>query len=317
MKKPSLIFVASENMNKIMQLIFLLMANTYLISQEITFINQDEISSFSLIDDTETELEQSLFVRVEGGYAFGEFIGLKHNYGELGLFSALKTNDQRYFISDIRGYLLDNGNWASSLGFGARFQNEDSARIIGANLYYDFRETRFSDFHRVGFGLESLGECFDFRINGYLPVNGNTKKSHNHRFNYGDNFLLSYQQKEYVFKGLDAEVGCYLYRLCNFSLYGAAGPYYYNHKKSDEIFGGQARVELNWKNFVGLRVSVSHDNKFHTQAQGKVMVSFPLSDLFYCGCSNILNSCQNNFIRPVERNNIMFTKHSCDYKWNW
>jgi hypothetical protein len=299
-------------MNKILWLACFLLSSPFLMSQEIVCDDDASHEMFS----TPNQEEFSPYCRLEAGYAFGRFIGLKQNYAELGLFSIVKADRRWYFLSDLRGYMLEDEDGAGSFGGGIRCPTRSNA-IFGANLYYDFRKDQRVLLQRVGAGLEYLSCCFDFRLNGYFPVYGDTKCSRRHVYNdYIGNYFASSTRINYIFTGFDAEIGSCFYQNCGYWLYGAIGPYYYRHKQIREIYGGQARLELNWKDYLYSRVSVSYDNKFHTNVQGKVMISIPLSDIFYCGCA-LLEWCQPNLYRPIERNGVIFVDPCCNYTWNW
>jgi hypothetical protein len=58
----------------------------------------------------------------------------------------------------------------------------------------------------------------------------------------------------------DAEIGLPLLSYCDFSLYGAAGPYYYTLSHQENFWGGHGRLELNWKSILSLQIQISYDN---------------------------------------------------------
>ena len=109
--------------------------------------------------------------RAECAYAAGQFIGLKEGYGELGFLLAPDEMTAYQPLADLKVYWLDNGRFASSLGFGLRWWNQYTPRIWGANIFYDYRSEDVGNFNRIGLGLELLGDWLDYRLNVYLPVN--------------------------------------------------------------------------------------------------------------------------------------------------
>ena len=66
---------------------------------------------------------------------------------------------------DLRGHVFNDGKFAANAGLGFRYL---TSRIWGINAYYDYRNTRRMHYNQVSLGLESLGERWDFRANGYL-----------------------------------------------------------------------------------------------------------------------------------------------------
>ena len=72
--------------------------------------------------------------------------------------------------------LLDNdAQLGGNILLGYRAFNPELNRSFGGYIGYDKRDTGDSTFHQIGLGLESLGEIWDFRLNGYLPV-GDTRQ---------------------------------------------------------------------------------------------------------------------------------------------
>ena len=256
--------------------------------------------------------------RLEAGYTCGRFIGLKHSYAELGLFISPALSNGLRPIADLRVYRITESRWAASMGLGLRRCDDCTYRVQGVNLYYDFRDGCYGGFHRMGVGLESLGRCVDFRINGYLPVGGSAHYGKKHVFDkYIGGFRAVCHEKQFVFVGIDAEIGWRIYRLCGFSLYGAVGPYFYHQKRYTNIYGGQARLELHWKKYLRLQVSVSDDNKYGTNVQGKFILAVPFSSLLSGVYSNLVDPCRDLMQEPVRRNGVMFTERCSDYRQNW
>ena len=97
-------------------------------------------------------------------------LGINSGYTTLGLFAAIKDN----YFADFRFHLLDNGKYAFNIGGGARYLS--NSYILGANIYYDYRETSYKNYHQLGLGLEFLGCSYDIRANAYIPL-GSTRSS--------------------------------------------------------------------------------------------------------------------------------------------
>lgn len=271
--------------------------------------------------------------RLEAGYAFGKYIGIRHDYAEIGLFLPVTFSDQWVPFVDVRGYRFNNAKWAASSGIGVRAWGYDD-RIWGANLYYDYLEGQFQQrFHRLSLGVEWLGSCWDLRINGYFPLGNRFHHSKPVIFNYVANYIGTCRHTESaISQGFDAEIGMPLGCWCDISVYGGIGPYYYRtpHEKhswvgavgpfyyetlAESYWGGQARLEINWKSYVCLQVRTSYDRTNRWQAQGRILLSLPF-DIF-CGCSSFTDCCDRLITQPVQRNGIIFTDHCCSYTKNW
>lgn len=256
--------------------------------------------------------------RLEVAGAVGQFIGQKHNYVELGLFGGPAPMNDWFFFADVRGYWLERHHNAASAGGGVRMldRSTGSSRIWGANIYYDYMEGKHKGFNQIGVGLESLGACLDFRVNAYFPIESQAKSSSSHKHIYPGNFFWESREKEFSYKGVDGEVGYRFWQYCDFTLYGAAGPYYYHSKgPHHNIYGGQFRVEGRYLDYILLEGRFSDDNRYHAQFQGKLTLSLPLDRLIGCLCG--YDRCRAFFTQPVKRNGLAFFDHCCDAKWNW
>lgn len=256
-------------------------------------------------------------LRMDGGYTYGKFIGMKKSYAEAGVFIAPKHSRKTQNFFDARGYLIENGEGAASAGIGRRLWNTENCRILGANLYYDCRRVKRGFFNRIGVGLEYLGECFDVRVNGYFPLNHGTREGPKHVFNHFIGpFVETCQEKEFAYLGFDGEVGGPIWSDCSLDLYGAIGPYFYHHSERSAIYGGFARINLNVNDWLMLEARISSDTRYHTHAQGRVLLILPLDRLFSCYPIEC-NPCRDLLTQPVQRNGVIFTESCCSRFFNW
>lgn len=253
-------------------------------------------------------------MRVEAAGAVGQFIGQDKKYAEIGLFTGPAPFNDWFLFADLRGYWLQKNRPAASAGVGVRWLDSNSQRIWGGNVYYDYMEAKHGGFNQIGIGLESLGTCLDFRINGYLPLDHSKRSSFTNTF-YPGGFVYRSQENEFSYKGIDAEVGYHIWENCNFGVYGAVGPYYYHDKGLPNIYGGQLRLEFSFLDYIRLEGRFSDDNHYHAQVQGKLVVSIPLDELLSCFCEK--DRCRAFYSQPVRRNGLAFFKRCCNASWNW
>jgi hypothetical protein len=300
-------------MRQIKSLIFLALIEFFLIYSNFSYASLELQSAYY----KDCKCGDEWTVRIDGGYNYGEFIGMKRGYAELGLFVAPQHSNRVQNFFDATGYFIDNGEGAASIGVGRRLWDADSCRILGANIYYDFRHGRIGVFNRIGIGLESLGECVDFRINGYFPLNKGTRQKRLHTYHdFIGPYFETCQEKEFAYLGFDAEVGSPIWNDCLFDLYGAIGPYFYHHKEREGIYGGYARLSLSFDDWLILEGRVSSDNRFKTHVQGSLIISVPLYQFFSC-YSTGSNACREMLTQPVERNGLIFTDPCCSRTYNW
>lgn len=283
---------------------------------KIPAFDEPSIDSFTAKAAENLFLSDPWLVRITEGYSFGKFMGFKKNYGEIGLFFAPAALGDWQSFAEIRGYQIASHRRAVSVGVGMRLWDVNTSRVLGGNLYYDYQQASFDAFQRIGIGLESLGDRWDFRLNGYVLVNGSVKKGDLHVYHYLGGFMETCQQKQRAFRGLDAEIGYRLFDRGNFSIYSALGPYYYSFKHH-EFFGGYIRLQMNWLDNFIVEARVSQDKEFHTQYQGRILIQIPFDALFTYTFDHPATERQQLLKQPVQRNPQIPTKKSSYYKQNW
>lgn len=266
--------------------------------------------------------------RIEFGAAFGDYIGIRHGYSELGLFGMVKTPMDSYVFFEGRGFLLSHHDWVTSLGLGFRMPMcSPGPFILGANIYYDHLSSRLStegncdccilnplrrSFGSLGVGLEILSCFADFRVNAYIPVR--EKRTFDSHFTYPGGYFARLKTTHYIPSGVDAEISKRLNFCSCFYAVGAIGGFgYFNYK---EIYGPYARLEFGWGDYLSLQARYSYDRVFHSCGQGRIIFSLPLEQLARCfdACCNF---CFDPITQPVRRNYIPFTRKECCWDWNW
>lgn len=255
--------------------------------------------------------------QIEFGYNSGKFISIDKDYSEATLFVPLSLSNCYTSYFDARGYRFNDGKWAASTGVGIR-KNLNEFSALGINTYYDYRRGESKhNFHQIGLGFEWLNNCWDIRINGYLPISHKTQTWNFCIFDQlGDDFFATRRRIEYVYSGFDAEIGMPLFSYCDFNLYGAVGPYYYLHSHQNHLWGGSGRLELDWKSIFSFQIRMSYDRVYSTNIQGTIAVSFPLE--FVCsGLCRGNYGCHRLVSQQVRRNGIILTDNCCHWTWNW
>ncbi len=173
---------------------------------------------------------------------------------------------------DVRGHLFNNGEPAANAGIGLRHLE---ARIWGLNLYYDYRKTRRQHYNQVAIGFESLGEIWDFRANGYLPV-GRQKSSYYHsQFDsFAGHTMLVSRKREFAMGGINAEAGAHIDQIQDVPIYLAAGPYYLTGEGKN-AWGGEARISFDFFDYLRFEANTSYDTAFKWIGQAQLSVIIP------------------------------------------
>ncbi|MCB1107302.1 MAG: inverse autotransporter beta domain-containing protein [Chlamydiia bacterium] len=232
------------------------------------------LNSFALSTSEEDPCGYSSYpTRVTGRHIEGKGIGYDHGYTTLEVFlSNLAPRSDAWFpFVDLRGHVFNNGYMATNMGVGIRYLL--GSRIWGGNTYYDFRNTSYHSYHQIALGFESLGQIWDFRLNGYLPV-GNRYYYSSPRFKGFKNHNLIISRKIHAsMKGADFETGAHIQTFSNFPLYFAAGPYYIIGK-GNAAWGGKFRASVEIYKHVTFEASTSYDRIFKWIGQGQLSFNF-------------------------------------------
>ncbi|HEY9611649.1 beta strand repeat-containing protein [Allocoleopsis sp.] len=206
--------------------------------------------------------------------------GYQEPYFSLEGFAPLQQNPGSDIIF-LEGKLLffTDSNIGANLILGKRFYNSSQNGILGGYVSYDVRDTSNHLFHQIGAGFERLGDAWDLRINGYLPV-GNTREKVSESLSnpfFQQNYLLLNRttQFEAAMAGVDVESGGRLIRLGDGDLRGYAGVYYYSAQGSDSGFGVRGRLEARPTDTLRLGLSVQHDPTFDTKVVVSLGVNVP------------------------------------------
>jgi trimeric autotransporter adhesin len=70
-----------------------------------------------------------------------------------------------------------DGHIGGNLRLGYRRYLPSSNRVLGSYLGYDNRSTGLANFSQLGLGFETLGDVWDLRVNGYLPVGSSRQRT--------------------------------------------------------------------------------------------------------------------------------------------
>ncbi len=211
---------------------------------------------------------------------------------------------------DLRGHVFNNGQLAANVGIGIRRMNENL--VLGFNAYYDYRNAQRNHYNQVGFGLEMLGRRYDFRVNGYVPIDRNAVVPYLTEFaEFAGHEMIVLQQYQIAMKGAQAEAGVYFgkSRWCDF--YAAAGAYYFKGTIGPQTWGGKARFMATFKKYWTLELSNSYDKTFHNRFQCSLTFTLPLGGESFRKQTNNADYCDepdvlfSRMVQPVQRQEIV------------
>lgn len=207
--------------------------------------------------------------RVSARHVAGEGVGHTSSYSSLDWFLPLSAeSDSTMWFGDFRGLIFNDGEFGSNVGTGYRWFVEEHNRIYGINGYWDTRNDNSLLFNQIGIGVESLGQYFDVRANGYTPAVNDT---------YQHQFQNAYFQNNGLFipstvalSGMDAEAGVNLPSFSQISTSLFGGGYYYDSSQTIAAAGWRVRAEAAWRDAVVIGVSVQDDDLFGQTVSGMI-----------------------------------------------
>ncbi len=239
--------------------------------------------------------------------------GVGYNTGYTSLDYFLMTESSVEFLLDLRGHVFNNGKGAGNAGFGFRCPIKDEKYLVGANAFYDIRQSNGLLANQVGAGFEWLGKYVDFRTNGYLPV-GKKKDLETKEFEtFSGTSVLIKRKLKAALPCIDAEVGTPLPK----PFYFAVGGYYLFKQSESSLavgnaFGVKARAEVDIGRYVSLGFAITYDHIFKTRPQGYISINIPFEKQKCKKRSDdeLCHTYSRNLRRvPIMRNEIIPIQH--------
>ncbi len=190
---------------------------------------------------------------------------------------------------------VDNGGhfgWNLSLGYRGINQDEDGEddRLRGGYLGLDSHFTDESNFYQLAAGYESLGQDWDFRLNGYLPLGDRSRTVDSTTVEgvqtgtsgfVGNQLVLSaaggaqsIKRIEDSLGGFDAEVATQLSEWQGGELIGAVGGYLLSGKE-DTSLGGKLRLGATLASNFNAGIALQHDGIYDTRLSFSIGATFP------------------------------------------
>ena len=207
--------------------------------------------------------------RISARHVAGAGVGHTSGYSSLDWFLPLSAeSDSTMWFGDFRGLIFNDAEFGSNVGTGYRWFVEDQNRIYGINGYWDTRNDNSLLFNQAGIGVESLGQIFDFRANGYTPaVNDTYQHQLGNAYFLGNGLFLP---STAALSGMDAEAGVNFptFYQTSTSLFG--GGYYFDSNHSIAAAGWRVRAEAMFRDCVVVGVSIQDDELFGQTVNGMI-----------------------------------------------
>src|SRR5215831_16426829 len=180
----------------------------------------------------------------------GGMVGTR-SFGDVDFFLPLWQDQGSLLFGDLRGTFSAQPTEEGNFGLGYRTQISPDW-ILGGYGYFDIANSPNNNlFYQVTLGVELKSVDWDFRLNGYIPINpdgGNISNDSNPHIKISGNTIQmqTESQGEKALYGFDGEVG---WRVPIFPADGDfdvrvyAGGYYFTNSDVDTIAGPRGRIE--------------------------------------------------------------------------
>src|SRR5690349_17255825 len=178
-------------------------------------------------------------------------MGGTRSWGDVDIFLPLWQDQTSLLFGDLRGTFTTQPSQEGNFGLGYRTQISPEW-ILGGYGYFDIQNSENDNlFYQITLGAELKSVDWDFRVNGYIPLNPDggivdSKTQANIQITGNLIQLNSSTQKEKALYGFDGEVG---WRVPVFPADGDmdirlyAGGYYFTNSDVDTIAGPRGRIE--------------------------------------------------------------------------
>ncbi|MEO0455370.1 MAG: inverse autotransporter beta domain-containing protein [Cyanobacteria bacterium P01_A01_bin.114] len=245
-------------------------------------------------EPTAADLGTDFAIRPRFGLDFDTAGSGAESFGQFESFIPLWQNAGRELLFFQGQLLLDtDANLGTNLQLGYRHYLPSSDRIFGGYIAFDKRGTDSASFDQLGIGLETLGENWDLRLNGFLPigdrrelVDSNTVDAGTQLTNLqfiGNQLIADSQQQqaeinrfESALGGFDLELGTKLLDIGEAgALRGFAGLYYYDGEGVDGSLGWRLRLQAEPTDYLRTGLSVQNDDIFGTTVRFNIGAAFP------------------------------------------
>jgi len=220
-----------------------------------------------------------------GAEAFGQFESFIPIWQDIG-------SDIIFFQGQVS--VDTDENLGTNLQLGYRHFNPTNDFIYGGYFAFDKRGINAGSFNQLGLGLEALGEDWDVRANGYIPLGDRSIRTGSSTADAGLQFTNAAfvgnqlnatavsQQAEIgeinvAMGGFDVEVGKKLLNIGNHgALRGYSGLYYYDGGEDvDGSLGWRVRLQAEPTRYLRTGISVQNDDFFGTNFRFNIGAFLP------------------------------------------
>jgi hypothetical protein len=214
--------------------------------------------------------------------------GSDRSFGDVDMFVPVWQDPTSLLFADVRGRFSTDPSQEGNFGLGYRTQI-DPEWILGGYGYFDLQNSENDNlFYQITLGAEAMSVDWDFRLNGYIPLNSSGYDvSSKAGLKISGNTIQMQAGEEKALYGFDGEVG---WRIPIFPADGDVdvrafvGGYYFNTSDVQTEAGPRGRLEvrlydldlLGVQSRLTLNGEVQWDEVRGTQGLGGLELRIPL-----------------------------------------
>ncbi len=251
-------------------------------------INQSyQEPSLAQTADLDTPSNLIILPRYSGTFTTGDGVGYESSFGSISVFIPV-TQEAEHNLLFFDGRLnidTEDANLGGNIILGYREYNPNANIVFGYYLGTDIQETiNNSTFNQIGLGFEVLGDPWEFRANGYIPVGDKrdliadtgvfTTGDYNFQGHYLAYDTAQIKTYEEALTGLDLEGGMRLFDWTSGDLRGYLGTYMYDSSNSAGVIGFSSRLLARVTDNFNAGVSLTTDGEYGTNVVFTVGASF-------------------------------------------
>ncbi|WP_041763062.1 inverse autotransporter beta-barrel domain-containing protein [[Leptolyngbya] sp. PCC 7376] len=253
------------------------------LSEESKVQEPKEMQIAQVEDVTETTVVKS---NLGASFTTGEGVGYSSSFGSINGFVPLsqEPGSRLWYLYGRANLDTEDSEFSSNTVLGYREYSPALDIVFGGYVGLDIRNTTNDNtFNQIGLGFEVLGEPWEIRANGYIPVGDRRDilregtATITDRTFVGNTLLYSAAQTnlyEESLMGLDIEGGLRLANWNGGNLKGYLGLYLYDGLSGSGFVGLSSRLLAEISNNFNAGVSLKTDSEFGTTLSFTVGASF-------------------------------------------
>ncbi|WP_166830026.1 inverse autotransporter beta domain-containing protein [Thalassoroseus pseudoceratinae] len=183
------------------------------------------------------------------------------------------------FFGSLGGSVDADGDFAGNFGGGYRHFVREAQRIYGISGWYDIDDSGNQTYERVGVSLETMGQYFDVRANGYVVISEDRDVlSQGLDILYRGRSLLfnDFLIAENAYSGGDVEIGGLMPGLGRYGVYGYLGGYHLTSDEGGDTTGVSLRSNTVVTENFNVGTTFTYDEKFGSNFFTNLVFTFPM-----------------------------------------